>query len=61
MQALIVKEVTATVGEGSIVNVSEGQFLALGDSAVAYKSEAKEAIKEEQTAPKKTSRSKKKE
>ena len=59
MQALIVKEVTATVGEGSIVNISESQFEALGDAAVTYKGEAKEVIKEEQTTPKKTSKAKK--
>ena len=58
MQALIVKEVTVTVGEGSIVNISESQFLALGDYAVAYKSEAKEVVKEEKTASKKTSKAK---
>lgn len=59
MQALIVNEVTATVGEGSIVNVSESQFLALGNNAVAYKSEAKEVVKEDtKTASKKTSKAK---
>ena len=58
MQARILKEVTATVGAGSIVNISESQFEALGDAAVAYKGEAKEVIKEEKTTPKKTSKAK---
>ena len=42
MKALITKKVTLTVEPGSIVEVSEGQFKALGDIAVAYKEEAKE-------------------
>lgn len=42
MKAVIKKKVTLTVEPGSIVEVSEGLFRALGDKAVAYKEEAKE-------------------
>jgi len=42
MKVLITKKVTLTVEPGSIVEVSEGLFRALGDKAVAYKEEAKE-------------------
>ena len=49
IKALITDKVTLTVESGSIVIVSESQFLALGGKAVAYKEEAKEVeeIKEE--------------
>ena len=49
IKALIKSKAALTVEPGSIVIVSEGQFKALGDKAVAYKEEAKEVeeIKEE--------------
>jgi hypothetical protein len=58
IKALIKSKAALTVEPGSIVIVSEGQFKALGDKAVAYKEEAKEVeeIKEE---PKKAAASKK--
>lgn len=58
IKALIKCKAALTVEPGSIVIVSEGQFKALGDKAVAYKEEAKEVeeIKEE---PKKAAASKK--
>ena len=64
IKALITDKVTLTVEPGSVVIVSEGQFTALGDKAVAYKEEAKE-VKEEtkeevKTPSKKTSKVKKK-
>ena len=60
IKALIKDKVTLTVEPGSIVNVSEGQFAALGASAVAYKEEAKEVIEEIKEEPeKKASASKK--
>ena len=42
IKALMKDKVTLTVGPGSIVIISEGQFKALGDKAVAYKDEARE-------------------
>ena len=66
MKALITKKVTLTVEPGSIVEISEGQFKALRDKAVAYKDEAKEEGKKEAKeapkapASKKTSTAKKK-
>lgn len=49
MKALLLEKAMLAVGPGSIVEISEGQFKALGDKAVAYKEEAKEVeeIKEE--------------
>ena len=41
MKALITQKVTLTVEPGSIVEISESQFKALGDKAVTYKEEAK--------------------
>lgn len=57
-----------TVEEGSIVEISESQFKALGDKGIAYKEEAKEVEPEEVTeekpkkaTSKKTSKKKKSE
>lgn len=68
MKAFITKKAMLTVEPGSIVVISEGQFKALGDKAVAYKEEAKEVEPEEVTeektkkaTSKKTSRKKKSE
>ena len=49
IKALITKKAMLTVEPGSVVMISEGQFKALRDKAVAYKAEAKEVeeIKEE--------------
>ena len=47
MKVLITKKVTLTVEPGSIVEISESQFKALGDRAVTYKEEAKEEEKKE--------------
>jgi len=64
MKVLITKKVTLTVEPGSIVEISEGQFKALRDKAIAYKDEAKEEdikeVTEDAPASKKTSRKKKK-
>lgn len=43
MLVRIKEKVTLTVEPGSIVEISEGQFKALGDKAETYKMEAKEA------------------
>lgn len=61
MKALITQKVTLTVEPGSIVEISEGLFKALGDKAVTYKEEAKEAkpIEVEEPKPKKVGASKK--
>lgn len=61
MLVKIKEKVTLTVEPGSIVEVSEGQFRALGDKAETYKVEAKEEKPEEKPkAPsKKTSKQKK--
>ena len=56
IKALITDKVTLTVESGSIVIVSESQFLALGGKAVAYKEEAKEVVEEIKEEPKKTSK-----
>lgn len=63
MKAVILKKVTVTVEPGSIVEVSEGQFKALGDKCVAYKAEAKEVepVKPKKATSKKTSTKNKKE
>lgn len=42
MLVKILEKVTLTVEPGSIVEVSEGQYKALGDKAETYKVEAKE-------------------
>lgn len=42
MLVKIKEKVTLTVEPGSIVEISEGQFKALGDKAETYKIEAKE-------------------
>lgn len=52
MLVKILEKVTLTVEAGSIVEISEGQFKALGDKAETYKVEAKEE-KPEATKPKK--------
>ena len=61
MLVKILEKVTLTVEPGSIVEVSEGQYKALGDKAETYKVEAKEEKPEEKPkAPsKKTSKQKK--
>lgn len=61
MLAKITKKVTLTVEPGSIVNISEGQFKALGNKAETYKVEAKEVEekKEESKEEPKTTTSKK--
>jgi hypothetical protein len=62
MKALINTKAVLTVEAGSIVEISESQFLALGDKATAYKEVAKEAEAVEeptQTASKKTTKKKK--
>lgn len=63
MKALINAKAVLTVERGSIVEISESQFLALGDKATAYKEVAKEAkvIAEEVPAeePKQATASKK--
>lgn len=62
MKALINTKAVLTVDAGSIVEISESQFLALGDKATAYKEVAKEAeviVEESTTASKKTTRKKK--
>lgn len=41
IRALILKKALLTVESGSIVNISESQFKALGGIAVAYKEEDK--------------------
>ena len=41
MKALILSKALLTVEPGSIVEISEGQYKALGSRAVAYKEEAK--------------------
>lgn len=56
IKALITKKVTLTAEPGSAVLISEGQFKALGDKAVAYKEEAKEVVEEIKEEPKKTSK-----
>jgi hypothetical protein len=56
IKALITKKVTLTAEPGSVVLISEGQFKALGDKAVAYKEEAKEVVEEIKEEPKKTSK-----
>ena len=56
IKALITSKVTLTAELGSVVIVSEGQFKALGDKAVAYKEEAKEVVEEIKEEPKKTSK-----
>ena len=56
IKALITKKVTLTAEPGSVVLISEGQFKALGDKAVAYKDEAKEVVEEIKEEPKKTSK-----
>ena len=63
MKALINTKAVLTVERGSIVEISESQFLALGDKATAYKEVAKEAeviVEESTTASKKTTSRKKK-
>ena len=63
MKALINAKAVLTVDAGSIVEISESQFLALGDKATAYKEVAKEAeviVEESTTASKKTTSRKKK-
>ena len=69
MKALINTKAVLTVERGSIVEISESQFLALGDKATAYKEVAKEAEviagevptedPKQATASKKTTRKKK--
>lgn len=61
IKAFINSKATLTIEPGSVVIISEGQFKALGDKAVAYKDEAKEEAKEEENKeePKKTTTSKK--
>lgn len=69
MKALINTKAVLTVDAGSIVEISESQFLALGDKATAYKEVAKEAEviagkvpteePKQATASKKTTRKKK--
>lgn len=59
IKALITKKATLTVEPGSIVVISEGQFMALGDKASAYKAEAKEVKEDIKEEPKKASTSKK--
>ena len=44
MLVKILEKVTLTVEPGSIVEISEGQFKALGDKAETYKVEAKEIV-----------------
>lgn len=53
IKALLLDKATVTVEPGSIVNITEGQFKALGSKAVAYKEEAKEVKEEIKEEPKK--------
>lgn len=53
IKALLLNKATVTVEPGSIVNITEGQFKALGSKAVAYKEEAKEVKEEIKEEPKK--------
>lgn len=53
IRALLLNKATVTVEPGSIVNITEGQFKALGSKAVAYKEEAKEVKEEIKEEPKK--------
>ena len=46
IKALIKDKVTLTAERGSVVIVSESQFMALGAKAVAYKQEAKEVVED---------------
>lgn len=60
MLVKILEKVTLTVEPGSIVEVSEGQYKALGDKAETYKVEAKEVTpKAKPKAPAKKATSKK--
>ena len=62
MLVKIKEKVTLTVEPGSIVEISEGQFKALGDKAETYKIEAKEEkpeVKPKEKSSKKTSTRKK--
>lgn len=60
MLVKILEKVTLTVEPGSIVEVSEGQYKALGDKAETYKVEAKEVEpKAKPKAPAKKATSKK--
>lgn len=52
IKALLLDKATVTVEPGSIVNITEGQFKALGSKAVAYKEEAKEVKEEIKEEPK---------
>jgi len=51
IKALILKKALLTVEAGSIVNISESQFKALGGIAVAYKEEDKADEVSEAEAP----------
>lgn len=60
MKALLLEKAMLTVECGSIVEISESQFKALGKKAVAYKDEAKEVEPEEkEEKPKRAATSKK--
>ena len=61
MKALIKEKVTLTVEGGSIVNISESQFKALGDKAAPYvdRAEAVPEVAEDEKPAKKTAKGKK--
>lgn len=63
MKARILKPCTVVCNEGSIVEITEGQFLALGNSCEkifeeVVKEESKDELKEEKTTAKKTTKKK---
>lgn len=59
MKARILKPCTVVCNEGSIVEITEGQFLALGNSCEKISEEVvKDEPKEEKTTAKKTTKKK---
>ena len=59
MKARILKPCTVVCNEGSIVEITEGQFLALGDSCEKISEEVvADEPKEEKTTAKKTTKKK---
>lgn len=60
MKAKLLNDVTLTALSGSVVNVTEDQFKALGDKAVLLdESENAEEVQEDEKPAKKTAKSKK--